>query len=651
MRRHTTHKLLPVVTVALAWALVGTIPCTDARASNARPKVDNPHGKFKEDCSLCHSANAWKPAKISKKFDHEKYGIPLTGAHSSVKCTQCHTSLDFEMAPTSCVDCHSDVHNGEMGDDCARCHGTKSFVDRNDQVRMHRLTRFPLGGAHQTLDCEMCHKLSSPDKMSFVNTPTECVSCHLEQYNATTQPNHASAGFSQDCASCHNDQAWARVKFDHSQTNFPLTGMHAAIHCDQCHVGNVFTGLSTACVSCHQSDYDGTSSPAHASAGFPTNCEQCHSTKGWAGALFDHSTTQFPLTGAHKAVACDQCHVGGKYIGMSTACISCHQSDFNGTTDPAHVSAGFPTTCEQCHTTKAWTGATFDHNATNFPLTGMHKTVTCDQCHAGGQYTISTACVSCHQSDYNGTNNPPHASAGFPTTCEQCHSTQGWSGALFDHSTTNFPLTGSHRAVACDQCHVNNKYIGLSTACVSCHQSDYDGTTDPNHAASHFPTNCEQCHTTTTWSGATFNHSTTNFPLTGAHASVACDQCHGGGVYAGLSTACVSCHQSDYDGTNDPAHAAAGFPTNCEQCHSTSTWQGATFNHDTFFPIYSGKHKGRWNSCDDCHTNAANYQVFSCLGCHPHDDKAGTDSKHRGKNGYSYESNACYSCHPRGNAG
>jgi hypothetical protein len=577
--RHRLRRLLPVVTVALAWALVGTILCTDARASGGRPKVDNPHGKFKEDCSLCHSANAWKPAKIGKKFDHEKFGIPLTGAHASVNCTQCHTSLDFEMAPTSCVDCHSDVHNGEMGDDCARCHGTKSFVDRNDQVRMHRLTRFPLGGAHQTLDCEMCHQLSSPDKMSFVNTSTECVSCHLEQYNATTQPNHQSAGFSQDCASCHNDQAWARVKFDHNQTNFPLTGAHAAIHCDQCHVGNVFTGLSTACVSCHQSDFDGTTDPAHASAGFPTNCEQCHSTKGWAGALFDHSTTQFPLTGAHKAVACDQCHVGGKYIGMSTACVSCHQSDFDGTTDPAH------------------------------------------------------------------------AAAGFPTNCEQCHSTKGWAGALFDHSTTQFPLTGAHRAVACDQCHVGGKYIGLSTACVSCHQSDYDGTTDPNHAAGHFPTNCEQCHSTTTWSGALFDHSATNFPLTGAHATVACDQCHAGGVYTGLSTACVSCHQSDYDGTNNPAHAAAGFPTNCEQCHSTTTWQGATFNRDTFFPIYSGRHKGTWNSCDDCHTNAANYQVFSCLGCHPHDDKAGTDGHHSGVRNYSYESNACYSCHPNGRAG
>jgi len=40
--------------------------------------------------------------------------------------------------------------------------------------------------------------------------------------------------------------------------------------------------------------------------------------------------------------------------------------------------------------------------------------------------------------------------------------------------------------------------------------------------------------------------------------------------------------------------------------------------------------------------------VFDCLSCHPHDDKATTDSQHQGRNGYVYESNACYDCHPRG---
>jgi hypothetical protein len=185
---------------------------------------------------------------------------------------------------------------------------------------------------------------------------------------------------------------------------------------------------------------------------------------------------------------------------------------------------------------------------------------------------------------------------------------------------------------------------------VSCHQSDYDGTNDPAHAAAGFSTTCTQCHNTSRWDDAFFNHSGTAFPLTGAHVPLACSECHGGGVYSGLPAECVSCHQSDYDGTNDPAHAAAGFSTTCTQCHNTSRWDGARFDHTSFFPIYSGRHAGRWDACGDCHPNAASYADFSCLGCHPHSDQNETDGHHEGENGYAYNSAACYSCHPRGTA-
>ena len=39
--------------------------------------------------------------------------------------------------------------------------------------------------------------------------------------------------------------------------------------------------------------------------GKPMGCESCHSTKYWKELDgFDHSTTSFPLAGAHRAVAC-----------------------------------------------------------------------------------------------------------------------------------------------------------------------------------------------------------------------------------------------------------------------------------------------------------------------------------------------------------
>ena len=67
----------------------------------------------------------------------------------------------------------------------------------------------------------------------------------------------------------------------------------------------------------------------------------------------------------------------------------------------------------------------------------------CTDCHVNNNYALnSTLCYSCHQKDYAGTNNPPHASAGFPTTCELCHDTTVWTDSTFNHNNTTFPLTG-----------------------------------------------------------------------------------------------------------------------------------------------------------------------------------------------------------------
>ena len=60
------------------------------------------------------------------------------------------------------------------------------------------------------------------------------------------------------------------------------------------------------------------------------------------------------------------------YTGTPKACIACHTTDYNNTTNPNHITANFPTTCVDCHSTTAWQPATFDHNITQFPLTGAH---------------------------------------------------------------------------------------------------------------------------------------------------------------------------------------------------------------------------------------------------------------------------------------
>jgi len=390
-------------------------------------------------------------------------------------------------------------------------------------------------------------------------------------------------------------------------------------------------------------DFQSATNPNHVQAGFPQTCQSCHTTVAWQPASFNHNTaTQFPLVGAHTTVACSQCHINGTFAGTPTTCESCHLKDFQSTTNPSHVQAGFPQTCQSCHTTVAWQPANFDHNTyTGFPLTGAHVNVACPLCHIGGKYAgTPSTCYGCHLKDYQTAANPNHLQAGFPTDCTVCHTTTAWLGAKFNHSTTGFPLTGAHTNVACASCHINGNYNLTTSTCVSCHLKNYQSTTNPQHLAAGFPQQCELCHTTTAWQPSSFNHSTTAFPLTGAHTTVTCSNCHVNNNYTTLPTDCYGCHRTDYQTATSPNHLAAGFPTTCLTCHTTTTWLGATFNH-TWFRI---PHHGV-NLCSDCHTNASDYSIFNCTNCHT---KTQTDPKHQGVTGYVWNSANCYQCHRNG---
>lgn len=696
------------------------ISCHAKDYKTAQP--DHAANGFSTNCQECHTMDTFFGAKV----DHSKFGFPLTGAHATLECTACHVNNRFKGTPADCFSCHQKDYNGTnnpphatagFSTTCQTCHSTVTWSGA--KFDHNTLTKFPLTGAHASVACESCHVNNK-----YVGTPTDCYSCHANDFNKTTNPNHVQSGFPTTCQTCHTTTAWQPASFDHSKTAFPLTGAHRSVACASCHINNKYAGTPTDCYSCHANDFNKTANPNHVQSGFPTACQTCHTTTAWQPASFDHSKTAFPLTGAHTSVACASCHIDNKYAGTPTDCYSCHTNDFNKTTNPNHVQSGFPTTCQTCHTTTAWQPASFDHSTTGFTLTGAHATLACTACHVNGKFAGTPAdCFSCHANDYNKTNTPSHSAAGFPTTCQTCHSTttwmtstwnhntatpfpltgahttvacaachvnnkfagtpancyschlndwnkttdpahaaagfptdcsichttSSWAGAKFDHSQTQFPLTGAHTSLSCVACHASGKYAGLSTTCVSCHQNDYNGATNPNHVASGFPTDCTICHNTTAWQPSTFNHSNTAFPLTGAHIKVACASCHVNGQYAGTPTDCYSCHKTDYLAVTNPNHVAAAFPTTCTTCHNTTSWLGATFNH-TWFPIYSGTHAGKWTTCADCHTNPTNYAVFACINCHAH-DKTTTDNQHQGVRNYVYNSANCYSCHPTGSGG
>ena len=639
----------------------------------------SPHGALTIPCENCHTAAAWRPIRAVLEFDHNKTRYPLRGMHEKVKCVDCHTKPVFTNVGKNCADCHADIHRRQMGSNCEQCHTVQGWNIAVQQVKDHQ-NRFPLLGAHAAVQCEECHKQAAMGV--FLGLSTQCDSCHLKDWQNTTNPPHASAGpafASSNCQGCHGFDTWLNANFNHASTGFPLTAGHANVPCTRCHINNNYNLqiAPTDCgnAGCHLTTWQQTNNPSHPAAGpafAVPNCANCHNTTSWTTVNFDHSSTGFALTGTHATTPCAQCHVNNNYNLTSTDCLSCHQSAWNNTQTlggnvPNHVASNFPASasaCASCHPITTWAAGQFDHSTTGFPLTNSHqlapagKVTSCTQCHVGGNYTLSiqpTDCgnAGCHLTTWQQTNNPTHSTAGSAfavANCSTCHDTIAWTDNSFNHSVTGFALTGTHLSpnpTPCVSCHVNNNYNLTSTDCLSCHQSAWNSTQTlggnvPNHVAADFPTTasaCSTCHTITVWANGVFDHTATGFPLTNSHQLapagkvISCTQCHINGNYT-LNiqpTDCGNsgCHLTTWQQTNNPTHSSAGSAfaaANCSTCHDTITWTDNTFNHSvTGWPL-TGNHQmspaGVITNCTQCHVGN-NYNFTSantdCYGCHTTD--------------------------------
>jgi hypothetical protein len=180
------------------------------------------------------------------------------------------------------------------------------------------------------------------------------------------------------------------------------------------------------------------------------------------------------LAGAHVPIEndCATCH-NGNYTDTPKTCLGCHADKYNQSTNPNHITANFPTTCETCHSQTAWIPSNFDHN-TVYPLTGAHATIAanCFACHQGSYVNTPNTCVGCHLIDYNQTTNPSHTAAQFPTTCTTCHTQTAWTPATWDHDNLYFPIySGKHNGEwnACSDCHPNASNFAVFTCTTSCH--------------------------------------------------------------------------------------------------------------------------------------------------------------------------------------
>ena len=97
-----------------------------------------------------------------------------------------------------------------------------------------------------------------------------------------------------------------------------------------------------------------------------------------AGRQFDHLTTGYELTGAHRLQDCESCHADAVFQGTPRDCFSCHSpgSRIGATPRPASHVMSSPR-CDACHSTAAWSPATrVDHDAVQG---------NCASCHNGTQ--------------------------------------------------------------------------------------------------------------------------------------------------------------------------------------------------------------------------------------------------------------------------
>lgn len=160
---------------------------------------------------------------------------------------------------------------------------------------------------------------------------------------------------------------------------------------------------------------------------------------------FDHSTTRFPLVGAHMNVRCETCHARGIFRGTPLACANCHiQGSGIATTFKPYNHIPTTATCDTCHNTNTWSGVRFNHS--------MVTPGTCVNCHNG---SMASGKIGNH----------------IPTTlsCDHCHMLQTWSGGRFDHAGVTSGCFMCHNGVMAQGAPAVGHPGGTNPSCELCH--------------------------------------------------------------------------------------------------------------------------------------------------------------------------------------
>ncbi len=280
----------------------------------------------------------------------------------------------------------------------------------------------------------------------------------------------------------------------------------------------------------------------------------------------------------------------------------------------------------------------------------------CTQCHVLGDKVSNEKCLACHtelkarivlKKGY-------HSSLQVKgKQCAGCHNDHHgltfqivrFDKDKFNHDQSGYKLTGAHSKKTCTDCHkaefitdrkIKAKkftYLGLNTACLTCH-ADYHQKT--------LSSNCASCHNDEKFIPASkFNHNNARFKLSGKHEQVACADCHKTSVRNGQkfqefngvkSSSCSNCHKDPHENK---------FGQNCAECHNNESFTSVggvkNFDHNKADFKLEGKHLNvackschkqkftaplNFKRCSDCHTDYHNKQFVKngnspdCSACH-----------------------------------
>jgi hypothetical protein len=460
----------------------------------------------------------------------------------------------------------------------------------------------PLAEAHVKWedDCSQCH-----DKKDRSQQTALCFACHKDIRADADQKRglHGHApSLGTACKACHTEHKGRtgdivgldRESFDHERSGYALTGKHASITCQSCHLkGKKFREVETSCLACHRLD------DVHKGK-LGTECGDCHTTASFRESKFDHANTHFPLEGAHKKVACQSCHRDPSYKGAPLECVACHHRD------DVHKGGRGPD-CAACHTVERWKTSKFDHErAAHFALRGRHADIACDACHRSGDMKakIPKTCNGCHA--------PEDVHGGrFGDDCALCHNESRWKEAHYDHARdAHFPLNGAHEKLDCHSCHkVDAKTLKLPKDCIGCHRADDVHRTSLGER-------CQSCHNEKSWKqGIVFDHGLTHFPLVALHASVACEECHTNRAYKETKSDCYACHAA-----TDVHKGSLGKA--CEQCHNPNGWSFWQFDHGARTKSHFALEGGHAIACERCHRESPDKVALQtqCASCHSRED-------------------------------